>query len=160
MILALYTLTPPRRNEYSNMNVVYKVNDSNVKNYLSVYDKHFHFNDYKTKKTYGSQIIPINKELMEIIGLYIKHHPLIKGKITKTTNTPFLVDWEGKEITANKITKILNKIFDKKISTSMLRHIYLTSKYKDVNDEEKKDADLMAHSKTTAQNTYIKNLPT
>lgn len=157
MILALYTLTPPRRNEYANMNVIYKADNNDNINYLSYSDKYFYFNDYKTKKTYGSQIIPINKDLMEIINLYLKYHPVIKGKINKNTNSHFLVDWEGKNITTNNITKILNKIFDKKISTSMLRHIYLTSKYKDVNKEEKKDADLMAHSQMM-QKEYIKNL--
>ena len=39
---------------------------------------------------------------------------------------------------STEITKILNKIFNKKISSSMLRNIFLTDKYTDVMSELKK----------------------
>ena len=54
-----------------------------------------------------------------------------KGKkLSKTSNIPFLVYNDGKEFNKiNSITRILNKIFDKKIGSSMLRHIFLTDKY-------------------------------
>ena len=44
---------------------------------------------------------------------------------------------------------------EKSVSTSMLRHIYLTSKYGKVKEEMKKDAELLAHS-VEQQKSYIK----
>ena len=57
---------------------------------------------------------------------------------------------------STEITKILNKIFNKKISSSMLRNIFLTDKYSGVIDELKKDTNAMSTSVNTALNNYIK----
>ena len=59
---------------------------------------------------------------------------------------------------STEITKILNKIFNKKISSSMLRNIFLTDKYSGVIDELKKDTNAMSTSVNTALNNYIKNV--
>ena len=61
------------------------------------------------------------------------------------------------KISCPQITRILNKVFGKKISTSMLRHIYLTNVYKDVPQINKMEnlANEMAHSVSTAME-YIK----
>ena len=57
---------------------------------------------------------------------------------------------------STEITKILNKIFNKKISSSMLRNIFLTDKYSGVIDELKKETSAMSTSVNTALNNYIK----
>ena len=59
-------------------------------------------------------------------------------------------------VQVNSITKILNKIFGKRISSSALRHIFLSDKYKDVTKDMKADAEMMAHS-VGQQKDYIKN---
>jgi hypothetical protein len=67
------------------------------------------------------------------------------------------VGYDGKALTAvNVITRLLNKTFGKKVGSSMLRHIYLTDKYKNVLEEQKKDAEDMGHS-TGEQKEYIVN---
>lgn len=144
LILSLYTHQPPRRNsDYQYMNVV-KINPGDLvdsKNYLIINDEKFIFNKYKTQKKFGQQEEKINKELMDVIMLYLKYHPNIKGKLLKNLNKEFLVYYNGKPLdSVNSITRILNSIFDKQISSSMLRHIYLSSKYQDVVEEQKKDA--------------------
>jgi hypothetical protein len=48
----------------------------------------------------------------------------------------------------------LNEMFGLNISTSMLRHIYLSKKYSEVEENMKKDAVLMGHSANT-QSQYI-----
>ena len=59
----------------------------------------------------------------------------------------FLVSSDGTPITAvNAITRVLNRIFGKKVGSSMLRHIYLSNKYGDKLEEMKDDAEKMAHS--------------
>jgi hypothetical protein len=61
---------------------------------------------------------------------------MIKG----SNSVPFLVKFDGTPLDAsNQITRILNKIFDKRVSVSMLRNIYLTDKYSGVMKEMKED---------------------
>lgn len=160
VVLSLYVLLPPRRNEYKDMYIVKKFSndlDKN-KNYFIIDDKEFLFNNYKTKNKFGVQQIKIDDDLFNVLMAFIKHHPLIKGKINKNLNVPLLVDFEGKHLNKiNSITKILNRIFNKNIGASMLRHSYLSSKYADIKEEQKEDAELMAHSVNEQNKTYIKN---
>jgi hypothetical protein len=68
----------------------------------------------------------------------------------------FLVSQSGEPLTAvNAITRLLNKVFGKKIGSSMLRHIYISDKYKDVMEEQQKDAANMGHS-VELQREYFK----
>jgi hypothetical protein len=161
MILALYIHNQPRRNkDYQYMNIVFKSNDKlpKDKNYLSYSDNKFIFNVYKTSKKYGQKVEDINEELKKCIDLYLKFHPKIKGKVKKNTDTPFLVGYDGNPLSqVNSMTKIFNKIFNKKISSSALRHIFLSDKYGDVVKEMKEDADKMGHS-VQQQKEYIKNI--
>jgi hypothetical protein len=55
----------------------------------------------------------------------------------------------------NSITRILNKIFGKKVGSSMLRHIFLSDKYGEVKGEMADDAKAMGHSVDEQQNTYV-----
>jgi hypothetical protein len=74
----------------------------------------------------------------------------------KDYNIPFLVD-DNKELkNSTEITKFLNKIFDKKISSSMLRNIFLSSKYGNLVNELKENTKQMGTSIDTALNNYIK----
>ena len=99
----------------------------------------------------------IPDELFSIILHYFKHHPLLGKKVTIRTNVPFLVYQNGEPLSqVNAITRILNKIFGKKVGSSLLRAIYLTSKYGDVKKEMKDDAKAMSHSVQTQQTTYVK----
>jgi hypothetical protein len=61
-----------------------------------------------------------------------------------------------KALTSPQITVILNKIFNKKISTSMLCNIFLSRKYGNKSKEIAKDAHEMATSVNVAQSNYIK----
>lgn len=158
-LLSLYIYNPPRRNkDYQFMNVVKKYNDTmdDDINYLSYDDDKFIFNNYKTSKKYGKQTIDIKPEQKECINLYLKFHPKILGKISKNTNTPLLVIDGHPLVQVNSMTKILNKIFGKRISSSALRHIFLSDKYKEITKDMKIDAEMMAHS-VGQQKDYIKN---
>lgn len=160
VVLSLYTLQPPRRNgDYLNMFIVdkYKNDMSNEKNYVSRLTNEFIFNTYKTAKKYNQQVETISDELVEVLKIYYKFHPLLKnGKIPKETeDVKFLVYRDGEGvIQINAITRILNSILGKGIASSKLRHIYLTSKYGDTVKEQEKDAQAMGHS-TSQQKDYI-----
>jgi len=155
VVLSLYVLIPPRRNkDYIQMEITKNDTKDTKKNYLDIKKEQFIFNEYKTSKKDGQLIVSIPDELMSILKLYIKHHPY-KTEM-KTQNVPFLVYYNKKPIPDNGITRILNKIFKKKIGSSMLRHIYLSSKYGNILEEQKKDSVAMSHNMTT-QKDYIKN---
>lgn len=111
---------PPRR---SMDWVAFKIRDINREsdNYL---DKNtFHFNQYKTAKFYNEQTVECPKGLKTILTKWMKLNP----------HEYLLFNNEGGQLTNTRLTQKLNKIFDGlKLSTSMLRHIYLTDKLKDV----------------------------
>ena len=162
IILSLYIHQSPRRNkDYQIMKIVntYKTDLSKEFNYLDLSKKDFIFNDYKTSSKYGTQVIKISDDLWKSLLKYFKHHHSVSFKkdepqVKEEAN--FLVYLDKRPLDkVNSITRILNKIFDKAIGSSMLRHIFLTDKYGETLDAQKKDALDMAHSKGMQQD-YIK----
>jgi hypothetical protein len=149
MILSLYTLTPPRRNlDYLNM-LVTKPSEDEADKHNYVWEGKFYFNNYKTAKTYKQQVEDVPEELQKIIDMYMKEHPDVPEFLVRSNGSPLK--------TSNDITRRLNKIFGRNISSSMLRNIYLTSKYSNTMNEMKNDAEKMGTSTNTAQHNYIKN---
>lgn len=157
LTLALYTLQPPRRNkDYILMKIINdepKDNDDKTINYIDMKNGYFYFNNYKTAKTElkdGSPLkIKINDELFDLIK-----------KFTKFNSGSYLIsNYDGDNYTeSNFITKILNNIFkneNKKISSTMLRHIFLSDKFGNVSDEQQQTAKEMSHS-VDMQKQYIK----
>jgi hypothetical protein len=151
MVLSLYILLPPRRNtDFIKMKILKnkkdKYDDKDY-NYLDLVNQQFIFQYFKNSKLLDEPLkIDIPDDLFNIIKKYLKYNK----------SDRFLVDHNSKPYqTSAQITKILNRIFGKKISSSMLRHIYLSDKYKDTLDERKKDSVLMSHSKNM-QDEYIK----
>ena len=135
---------PPRRSlDYSEM----KIRNYDVKTDNYYKGNKFYFNKYKTVKTYGLQILDVPKELNNVLKRWIKIN----------TNDYMIYSSNNKKLSCPQITRILNKVFGKNISTSMLRHIYLTNVYKDVPQINKMEnlANEMGHSISTAME-YIK----
>ena len=160
LVLSLYTLQPPRRNaDYQFCVVVNKWSPSlDTKfNYYDLSSATFYLNNYKTKKAYSTQEIKAPEELEAVIRNYLKHHPLKSELRKKTGAIPLLTDYNGDPFESiNSITRILNKIFGKRVGVSLLRNIYLTDKYSDKVDELKEDASAMGTSQNTILNNYVK----
>jgi len=156
LLLSLYYLQAPRRNkDYQLLKIVSKYNDqlSNEFNYLDIKKKMFIFNNYKTAKKYNKQEININDDLFLIIQSYIKTFKLKDGEYLLNdlkTNEPYK--------NTNSITLLLNRIFKKKIGASMLRKMYLTTKYSNNSEQLKADAKNMGTSTGVIQTNYIKNI--
>jgi integrase len=160
MLLSLYTKFAPRRNQdYQFMKIVKSEKQAtNLDFNYYVLDKHeFIFNKYKTAKAHGEQRFDVPDDLVKVIELYLKKHPGV-------SKSPyfFLVNHDDTPLpSVNSITRILNRIFGKNVGTTMLRHIYLSSKY-DV-EEMNKDSEQMGHT-SGMQREYMKaetvNIPT
>ena len=166
LIVSLYTETQPRRNQdYLDMFVAKKQPTETEHNYVVLTKSKptsFIFNKFKTSKKYGQQTLEVPEILSNVISEYLKFHPLKKNATFK-----FLVSHDGTPITAvNAITRVLNKIFGKKVGSSMLRHIFLSTKY-DIKEMEK-DANAMGHSveeqrkymKGSGESTQVATVPT
>lgn len=159
MVLCLYTYMKPRRNaDYILCRVVKKLTSDMPTdvNYLDLTSGEFVFNKYKTAKTYSQQREKIPDELKDKLALYLKHHPIYKDKARQKEAVPLLVTYDGKPFTAsNSITRILNKVFGKRVGSSMIRHAFVTSKYGKLMEEMKRDAESMGHS-LEEQRAYYK----
>lgn len=157
LILSLYVLQIPRRNQdYCLMKIASDMTNTDF-NYLDIKNKKFIFNNYKTDGKYKSVEIDIEENMFKVIQKYLKFHPDKLKLKNKKYKVHFLVDFFNRPVDkSNDITKILNKVFGKKISSSMLRNIYLSSKYSKMMNELKEDTSLMATSVSTAMNNYIK----
>lgn len=134
VLLSLYVLIAPRRSlDYAS----FKIRNFDEKaessdNYMVNYSKNkkkgsasFIFNTYKNSKRLGRQTVDnIPKPLEKLIDTW---------KLFNKSDY-LLVNGQGRPITQSRIAVLLNDIFGgKNISTSMLRHIYLSDKFKDVN---------------------------
>lgn len=100
----------------------------------------FTFNKYKTAKfkQFGEQEVKIPKELYKILKKWLK-----------INDTDYLLfDSQKQKLTPTKLTQRLNKILGKKASINILRHSFLSDKYKNLpslNDLEE-EAKEMGHS--------------
>lgn len=158
VILGLYCLQAPRRNkDYTDMKVVRGVPDDKQFNYLDIKNWKWVFNNFKTQKTYKTQELDVPDDLKRLLQVYLKFHPEAK-QIKKDAQIPFLMTYDGKPMaTSTEMTRALNRIFGKKVGTSLLRNIYLTNKYGDTQKELKEDAKEMGTSVDTASKHYIKH---
>jgi len=147
LLLSMYVLQPPRRtSDYLLLTMGDNEDDT-----LNWYDGNsLYFNNYKTAKTYGAVSFDVNTSVRNVLHNAIDLFGLKEGDriMRNEDNEPFR--------DSSAITKTLNRIFSpKKVSTTLLRHIYLTSKYGDVKTEQQEDAVAMGHSVATQQSTYV-----
>jgi len=149
-ILSLYTNMPPRRaSDYALM----KYENGGDKKFNYYTDKNMMiFNNYKTSKTYGQQEIDVskNKSLLKDMKMYLKHRK-------PNTQDMLLVKYNGVAFnTINDMTRTLNTIFGKNISTNMLRNIYVSDKYGSMKQGMIEDAEAMGTSTKVQQGIYNK----
>lgn len=140
VLLSMYVLIPPRRSmDYA----LFKIRNfderaESTDNYMINFNRNkkkglstFVFNTYKNSKRLGRQLVEnIPKQLEKIIDMW------------KTYNKSdyLLINNQGNPVSQSRIASWLYDIFGgRNISTSMLRHIYLTDKYKDVNLQDLTD---------------------
>ena len=159
IVSSLYILddNPPLRNDYimdviSNKDYEKLTDDEKrEKNYLVIKsrnNKSFSLGEYKTSGKYGTKLIPVGKKLNSALNIWLKFN--------KTGH--LLLNSKREPMTANGLTKYLQKVFaptGKNISSSMIRHIFISEKFPAQNKEKDELADKMAHS-VNQQTLYSK----
>ncbi len=148
LISALYTMIPPSRLDYMNMNVYKDKSPDELpsdENYILMNKKQkmlIVLNSYKTEGKYGKKELIVPPKLKKMIKLYLKFNDKILDGVTE-----------------NNLGKMIKKVFvkdDKALSLNMLRHIYISDKVNTkVLKKNKKVADSMGHS-TSMQIGYAK----
>lgn len=137
VLLSMYVLIAPRRSmDYASFKIRnFDETADSTDNYMVNYSKNkkkgnasFVFNTYKNSKRLGRQTVDnVPKPLEKLIDTW---------KLFNKSDY-LLVNSQGNPISQSRIAVLLNDIFGgKNISTSMLRHIYLSDKFKDVNLQE------------------------
>jgi hypothetical protein len=103
----------------------------------------FYFNVYKTQRFLNDQEVAVPPVLKKILQTWIKL--LLK---VYPENDYLLVDSKGSKLTPTKMTQRLNGVFGKKASINILRHSFLSEKYKDMPSLEdmQEEATAMGHS--------------
>ena len=87
-------------------------------------------------------------ELKNVIDNYLEHRPF------KTND--LLVKKSGVPFKTKDIQLTLNKVIGKKVGCTMLRSIYLSSKYGNMVEEMKEDATSMGTSSAVITSNYVK----
>ncbi len=168
LVLSLYTDLPPIRNDYANVKVVEAPGGIDTTklncdyNYIDLQSSQLILCNYKTNKTYGTKSITIPKGTSDLIRTWLTSIRKIPIPRTMCAVEPawLLVNIKDEsKMTTNGLTKFINKIFSpKKVSTTLLRKIYLSHKYPVIHTtaEQENDAFCMGHSVSTQQTTYRK----
>ena len=122
--------------------------DAEKDNYIDLKRKVFVFNHFKTVKKMGAQTIAIDPSLLKILKKWID----ING------SDYLLFNNRGNALQASELAHRLNGIFGKNISTSMLRHIFLTHKFGNINLKDLTEtAEAMGQTNIATTIGYVKN---
>ena len=161
VVSSLYVIddaNPPLRNNYLMKVISQKEYDDltddekSKENYLinkSRNTKVFSLGDYKTSGKYGTKLIPVSKKLNSVLNIWLRFN----------TSGDLLLNSRKQAMTGNGLTKYLNKVFaltgKSNISSSMIRHIFITEKFPPQLQEKEEVAENMLHS-TNQQSLYSK----
>ena len=159
IVASLYIIddNPPLRNNYI-MNVISNKEyekltekEKEERNYTVVKsrnNKFFSLGNYKTSGKYGTKTIPVGKKLNSALNIWLKFNK--SGHL--------LLNSKREPMTANGLTKFIQKTFaptGKNISSSMIRHIFISEKFPAQNKEKEEVAEKMGHS-VSQQTLYSK----
>jgi hypothetical protein len=141
IIASLYLLEIPRRTEYANCIVINEKDFIDLSNetkkqtnFLVVKSrnkKYFYFTNFKTQRWEGNIRVDVNSKLNTVLNLWLKHIPPKTKEEDIFSKKWLLYNNSLKKMSNNNLVKNIQKIFSgtgKKISVTMLRHIFTSEK--------------------------------
>jgi len=157
LLMSLYTLLPPSRSEtFANLEIYSGKNkpEDNTKNYLWIKNKSSVFlvlNSFKTVKTHGPVLEQITDKVL--VKMLVKFVDDFKTKYL------FESKKKGESIKASDVSRNLVRVTKDigALSSSSMRHLYLSKKYSKVMNDLDKDTSFMSNSIPTAISNYIKS---
>jgi len=154
ILMSLYTLLPPSRSEtFANLEIYIGKNkpEDNNKNYLWVKNKSSVFlvlNHFKTVRTHGAVLEQITDKVL--VKMLVKFVDDFKRKFLFESK-------KGESIKSSDVSRNLVRLTKDigALSSSSLRHLYLSKKYSKVMNDLDKDASFMLHNTSTSISNYI-----
>lgn len=147
-------LPPERGNIYIKMKYTKTYPNDNNNYFVDGNKKQLLLNDFKTIKALGKKVfnIPKNSKILKALNAYRLYNNTEYLLINPKNDKPF---------TSPRFTEFLQSVFKptgKKVSSVMLRKIYISDFYKDDKKikTRRKLANKMLHSSSTAQSIYEK----
>ena len=162
LVLHLYVSQNPIRLDYANCRILTEKQFQNIKkdgstNYLVTGKKYrFYFYQYKTSRKHG--IITL-KPPPQLVSVLKKHAAFLRKRFEDPVW--LLYNSRRDRMRRNGLSKFLTTMFvdhyDRKVSASMLRTIFLSHKYKDTDIQEREQtAKSIMHTRETQEKSYIK----
>ena len=166
LVLHLYTILPPVRNDWSDVRFVSEAEWEDMANeekkstnnlVMARGGYRMYWAKYKTVKKHGVIMQVIPKGLQTLLKKHIKflklHFPDAEYLILSRSGEP---------LSRNGLTKFLQRLFykhfRKKISTSALRSIFLTHRFdKKALEDQREVAKAMHHTPEVARDFYVKS---
>jgi len=148
LALCMFTYIPPLRSQcFYNCYINEDVDGSNK---LCLKTKTLVLNEYKTKKAYGQKILTLPPELVEIVENWYALNGKQKLLFFNKKNEMF---------TESTFANFMYSVFGRKISSSMLRKIYITTQLKKKLSLEEREsmADMMLHTVLQQEFYYKKD---
>ena len=152
VLLCLYTMMPPlRTNEWIDTQIFEKEPPKTyTSNFINLQTGKMHIRESKTKRFFGERIFDLPKDLLDVL----------KNNLIKSGSNlvlPKIYNLHDKTTESN-VAHVFNTIVGKKLSTQMLRKIYVSEMIDNgVNKKERlRVAYIMGHSPKTAFHMYSK----
>jgi integrase len=174
-ILVIYYITPftlgkiskqqygISRNDLADLVVAHNRKETNDKsyNYLLIMKSKTEliFNQFKTEKSIGQ----VSFELPKQVSKFFRQYLTLTSDIERLEGDYFLVaSLTGQFFSKKMITSYLNRVFkrelDVKISTTALRHIFLSENFGKEKEARDNLSEKMMHSTSVQNNVYIKKM--
>lgn len=110
-------------------------------------------NEYKTDKTYGRVIIPVPKEVVKVLRMFIRSTNKRTGDVLFTSSI-------NKPLSRNGISQLLlktsKKYMGKSVSTTLMRKCVASDKFSEKNKEQEELAKICCHDVNTQNLVYVK----
>jgi hypothetical protein len=160
LIASLYTLLPPRRLIYSDMKIVNK-KEFDALSEKEKEDDAYLVNVNKSRKYfyYGKEADKSSTEEAVKIDVPKSLNNLLNFWTGINKKDYLLLNNQGQKLSKNNLSKEVRSIFSNKsknISVNLIRKIYISERFADVNKEKKEIAEQMNHSVNVADNFYMK----
>ena len=162
ILLSLYVFVPPIRLDFADLLIVPKLPNTKAWNYITTRDKKLHLYKFKTVKSVKPQTYDLSgiPSLFDYIAELLRLQRHEDTKVELCYRRFLLLNTLKYKMSRPSLTQYLNEIFNKKVSCTMLRHVYLSERFPVVKNESVADRiallSIMGHKTLDIQNRYIK----